>query len=283
MKKNVLLLVIAMVISLGFQSCNDDKESNTARVQLKLIDAEGDYEQVNVEIIDIQYNSSEDEEGWKSFTPEGGYPINIDLTQLIAGNSLLLTDEIIPSGMLKQIRLVLSDNNSIVIEGVVEHVRLYTPSAQQSGLKLKLDTELEPGFSYTFILDWDVQRSIVKAGNSGRYNLKPVIRVNTEVNSGSISGKVIGEVQEDNVDGPVALEGIVVRVFKANAVEGDEHVAVTSTNVNGEFLFQGLDAGDYKITIEDNSYIKYESLESINVSVGVISDTGTIELKVPVN
>jgi len=283
MKKNVLLLVIAMVISLGFQSCNDDKESNTARVQLKLIDAEGDYEQVNVEIIDIQYNSSEDEEGWKSFTPEGGYPINIDLTQLIAGNSLLLTDEIIPSGMLKQIRLVLSDNNSIVIEGVVEHVRLYTPSAQQSGLKLKLDTELEPGFSYTFILDWDVQRSIVKAGNSGRYNLKPVIRVNTEVNSGSISGKVIGEVQEDNVDGPVALEGIVVRVFKANAVEGDEHVAVTSTNVNGEFLFQGLDAGDYKITIEDNSYIKYESLEAINVSVGVISDTGTIELKVPVN
>jgi hypothetical protein len=282
MKKNVLLLAAAMVMSLGYQSCNEDKVDNTAKVQLKLIDAPGDYEEVNVEIIDIQYNNSEDEEGWKSFTPEGGYPINIDLTELIAGNSLLLTDEIIPSGMLKQIRLVLSDNNYLVIEDLEEPVHLYTPSAQQSGLKLKLDTELEPGFSYTFILDWDVQRSIVKAGNSGRYNLKPVIRVNTVVNSGSISGKVIGEVQGDDIDGPVPLEGIVVRVYKADAVEGDEHVTETSTNVNGEFLFQGLDAGDYKIKIEDNSYIDFVSEEAINVSVGVISDTGTIELKVPV-
>ena len=48
-------------------------------------------------------------------------------------------------------------------------------------------------------------------------------------------------------------------------------------------MIQGLDAGDYKIRIEDNSYIKYESLDAINVSVGVITDTGTIELKVPVN
>ena len=283
MKKNVLLLAIAMLMSLGFQSCNDDKDGNTAKVQLKLIDAPGDYEEVNIEIIDIQYNSSEDDEGWTSFEPDGGYPINIDLTELIAGNSLLLTDEIIPSGMLKQIRLVLSDNNTIVIEGVEGPVHLSTPSAQQSGLKLKLNEELEPGFSYTFILDWDVQRSIVKAGNSGKYNLKPVIRVNTEVNSGSIEGLVTGEVPGDDIDGPVELEGIIVRVYNAEAIEGDEYEAVTSTDVNGAFLFQGLGAGDYKIKIEHTDYIDYESEEIINVSAGAVSNAGTIELQVPVS
>src|SRR5210317_2229798 len=112
------LMFICIMISVAlFQSCNNDKDDSSARVQLRLVDAPGDYLEVNVEIIDIQYNLGDEEEGWMSFSPESGYPINVDLTQLIAGNSLLLTDELIPAGMLKQIRLVLSDNNTLKIEG----------------------------------------------------------------------------------------------------------------------------------------------------------------------
>ena len=118
---NLKSLIVSGIIifSLVFiQSCSNDKSNDTARVQLILVDDPGDYLEVNVEIIDIQYNSSDNEDGWMSFTSESGYPINVDLTELIAGNSLLLTDQIIPSGMLKQIRLVLSDNNTLKIEGV---------------------------------------------------------------------------------------------------------------------------------------------------------------------
>ncbi len=278
MKKNVFLMTIAMVISLGFLGCSDDKDSNTVNLRLKLIDAPGNYEEVNIEIIDIQYNSSENEEGWTSFTPVDGYPIKVDLTELIAGNDLLLTDEIIPSGMLKQIRLVLSDNNTLVIKGEAEPIHLDTPSAQQSGLKLKLNSELEPGFSYTFILDWDVQKSVVKAGNSGKYILKPVIRVNAEVNSGSIKGNVIAEVIEgDGVNGAVPLKDAVVNVYTI----GDTYITGTLTDENGDFLIQGLEAGDYIIKIEHNSYINYVSTV-IKVMVGEVSDAGIIELIVPV-
>lgn len=282
MKKKILFIVFAIVSLTGFQSCDDNdgnKVDETSRVQLKLIDAEGDYQEVNIEIIDILYNSSEDEEGWISFTPESGYPINVDLTELIAGNNVLLTDEIIASGMLKQIRLVLSDNNTLLLENETTPIHLDTPSAQQSGLKLKLDTELEPGFSYTFILDWDVHKSIVKAGNSGKYILKPVIRVNTEVNSGSISGKVIGEDLNDNVSGAVPLKGILVAVHE---VENDTFITETYTNENGDFIIQGLDPDYYKIIIEDFSYINYESKET-KITAGEVSDLGTIELQVPVN
>jgi len=279
MKNKVLLMTIAIIMFLGFQSCSDDKDSNTAKVQLKLIDSPGDYEEVNIEITDIQYNSSEAEEGWTSFTPVDGYPINIDLTELIAGNDLLLADEIIPSGMLKQIRLVLSDNNTLVVEGIAEPIHLDTPSAQQSGLKLKLDAPLEPGFSYTFILDWDVQKSVVKAGNSGKYNLKPVIRVNAEVNSGSIKGNVIAEaIEGDEINGAVPLEGAVVSIYTV----GDTYVTGTLTDDNGDFLIQGLEAGDYILKIEDINYINYEST-AIKVIVGEVSDAGIIELKVPVS
>lgn len=280
MKNNVLMIAILLFAILGFQSCSDETEKleKTSRLQLKLVDAPGDYEEVNVEIIDVLYNSTEDEGGWTSLTPEDFTPIEVDLTELIAGNELLLSDVIIPSGMLKQIRLVLGDNNTLVIEGEAEVIDLDTPSAQQSGLKLKINTELIPGYSYTFILDWDVQKSIVKAGNSGKYNLKPVIRVNADVNSGSIFGQVVAKpIMSNGTNEPIPLEGAVVRVTTMN---GDD-ITGTETDDNGDFIIQGLDAGDYKLKIEHNNYIGYES-DIINVFVGKATDAGTIELLVPV-
>lgn len=283
MKNYLTILLVAIVASFGVTGCSDDEstKSETSTIQLKLIDAPGDYMEVNVEIVDIQYQS--DEGGWKSFQPTDGYPINVDLTELVAGNDLLLVDDLIPSGMLNQIRLVLSDNNTLLIEGENEgetiSTKLDTPSAQQSGLKIKLEEELKPGFSYTFILDWDVNKSIVKAGNSGKYNLKPVIRANAVVNSGSISGKVIGKVLDDEIDEAVPLKGAVVTVYDS---ENNELVS-TFTNVEGDFLIQGLDAGEYKVKIEHPDFISYEPSEFIKVVVGEIFLLGTIELAVPVS
>lgn len=270
-KINYLLTLCAIAaVFIAVQSCSNSNESieELARVQLKLIDAPGDYLEVNVEIIDIQYRSSE-EDGWESFESENDYPINVDLTELIAGNDLLLTDQVLPSGMLGQVRLVLSDNNTLKIEGEDELISLSTPSAQQSGLKLNLDTNLEAGFSYTFILDWNVQESIVKAGNSGNYILKPVIRVNAEVNSGSISGNVIEIIEEVET----AMENVTVGVYDS----GDEAVTETLTNENGEFLVQGLGAGSYTIKIAQQGYNEYIS-DEINVTVGNVVSTGTIVL-----
>lgn len=269
--KKGLVITLAIISIMVAQSCSNENDSNTARVQLKLVDAPGDYLEVNVEIVDVQYNSSEDEEGWRSFESFSG-PVSVDLTELIADKSLLLTDEIIPAGMLKQIRLVLSDNNTLVIEeegGEFEPIYLDTPSAQQSGLKLKLDAELEPGFSYTFILDWDVQKSIVKAGNSGIYNLKPVIKVNAEVNSGSISGRVIEMVE----DVETVLEGVTTVMLSKGVDDWN-----TEADSNGDFLFQGLAEGiGYTLTIEKTGYELYE-LTGIDVTVGIVSEVGTIVL-----
>lgn len=146
--------------------------------------------------------------------------------------------------------MVLSDNNNLIIEGDLEGEKitahLDTPSAMQSGLKLKIDTVLESGFSYTFILDWDVQKSIVEAGNSDKYNLKPVIRVNTVVNSGSISGKVTGEVDTDEIEGAVPLKDVNVSIYST----ADIYITETITDENGDFIIQGLDEGIYKIKIE---------------------------------
>lgn len=276
LKKIYFVAVTAMVVMLGFQSCESDDESNTARVQLKLVDAPGDYSEVNVVIADIQYNNSDSEAGWVSFGTPEDYPISVDLTTLIAGNNLLLADQIIPSGMLKQIRLVLGDGNTLKIEGQAEMMALNTPSAMQSGLKLNLNTALDSGFTYTFILDWDVQKSVVMAG-SGMYNLKPVIRVNAEVNSGSIEGNVSGEFLVDGLSVFNDLENAMVQVYTAN----DVYVTETGTNAAGDFLIQGLAAGDYKLKIvNQEAYDDYESA-LVTVTVGTVIKIEPIILIIP--
>ena len=276
MKKNMILALFTVLNMVTLQSCQEEKTDDTARVQLRLVDASGDYEEVNVEIIDMQYKSSENE-SWTSFTPEQGYPIKVDLTELIAGNDLLLSDEIIPAGMINQIRLVLSENNTLLLKNAVEPLVLDTPSAQQSGLKLKLDTELEAGFSYTFILDWDVHKSIVKAGNSGKYILKPVIRVNTLVNSGSIKGIVTGASMGTENTEPQPLGDVEVAVYTSE----NEYITQTTTDEKGIFLIQGLQPGEYMIMIDELIYQPYTS-ELIEVEAGMVEDAGTILLKIPV-
>ena len=277
MKKNMILALFTVLYMVTIQSCNEEKTDDTARVQLRLVDASGDYEEVNVEIIDIQYMNSENQD-WMSFTPEQGYPIKADLTELIAGNDLLLSDEIVPAGMMSQIRLVLSENNTLLLKNTTEPIVLDTPSAQQSGLKLKLDTELEAGFSYTFILDWDVHKSIVKAGNSGKYILKPVIRVNTSVNSGSIKGIVTGESMSAETLEPEPLGDVKVAVYTYE----NDYITETATDDKGTFLIQGLQPGKYIIMIDELKYQPYSS-ELIEVKVGTVKDVGSILLKIPVN
>ena len=279
MLKRVFTIVIIVLSVIFTQGCNNnDDVSNTARVQLKLIDLPGDYMEVNVNIVDVQYNNSE-EDGWRSFKSFEGEQL-VDLTELVGGVNLVLSNEIIQAGTLKQIRLVLGDGNTVKIEGEIEGegetFPLETPSAQQSGLKLSLNTVLEGGFSYTFVMDWDVQKSIIKTG-SDKYILKPVIRIEAEANSGSIEGVVTGDKSDDEVEESVQLSNVLVELYKSDAVEGEESVATTTTDDNGYFKFEGLPSTNYEIVIEHEGYVNYES-EDITVIVGEIQDAGTIEL-----
>ena len=279
--KSILSVVFSIIFLLFLQSCNNSEINNsnstTSHVNLKLVDAPDDsYKEVWVDIIDVQYNRSDDNIGWTSFD---GFPVEegstlVDLLTLTAGSSHILTDQEIESGMLSQVRLVLGSKNSIVFEGSDEMVPLKTPSAQQSGLKLHLDTELVAGYSYTFILDWDVQKSIVKAGNSGIYNLKPVIRVTAEANSGTILGRVADT--KETTENPKPLEALV-SVYDVSDTSFSNAIASTTSNDEGVFMLQGIPGGSYVLTIEKEDYdIAYS--ETVPVINGEDKDAGTLLL-----
>jgi hypothetical protein len=281
MKLRNLFLVAMIFATLSFVSCdnNDSNDVNTSSIQLKLVDAEGEYEKVLVNIIDVQYNRNDGDSGWISFEgftlPNTDDPLNrVDLTELVAGNTLVLTDEDIESGMLNQIRLILGEGNAIVLDGETTEIPLSTPSAMQSGLKLHLNTTLEPGFSYTFILDWDVQKSIVKAGASGNYNLKPVIRAIAEVNSGTILGRVADAEETETVLMP--LDNATIYLFDETDSAFLSSIATTYSNDEGLFILQGLPKGNYLLKIEKSDYTPFSSTVPIEVTKGLETNVGTI-------
>ncbi|WKD85426.1 hypothetical protein KCTC32516_00766 [Polaribacter huanghezhanensis] len=280
MKIKNFILSLVIIVAFNFTSCSKSGES-TSTVKINLVDAPGKYEKVLVNIIDLQYNRSDDNAGWISFNgfipPTTNDPFNrIDLTELIAGTSLVLTNEDVESGALKHIRLVLGDNNALVFEGGTQEVALSTPSAQQSGLKINVNTNLEPGFSYNFILDWDVQKSIVEAGGSGTYNLKPVIRMIAEVNSGTIEGRIADT--DETTTNLMPIANAVVTVYNDSDTSFVTAISSTYTNKDGNFSLKGLAKGSYKLKVEKDGYTTYTSTSSISVVVGEKTNLETISM-----
>jgi len=270
LKKFSAILLSLFVTGVFLTSCNDDDNSNpadgSARIIVHLTDAPGDYSEVHVNVKDVMVKANDDgddENGWVSL--ESIEPGDYDLLQLTGGQMVMIAEGDVPAGNIHQIRLVLEDEGNYLVTSEGEEPILSTPSAQQSGLKLKLDQELSGGFVYNFILDFDVDKSIVEAGNSGNYNLKPVMRISAEVSSGIVTGVVT------NPD---------VQVLASIAISETESVSAY-TDENGVFKLYGVPAGTYDLvlTAPEDSGLEDSVLESVEVVNGEITDVGEITLE----
>ncbi len=265
--------VIAL-LSLFFTACNDnDDSSQTSRMMVRLVDAPGDYEEVNVEVLDVLIKATsdtDDSQGWISIGDETqvGEGKKVDLLKLTGGVNALLADNLVPSGNLGQIRLLLGDENSVKLAGATTTIPLNTPSAQQSGLKLQVNKILEAGKTYEFLLDFDVEHSVVKAGNSGIYNLHPVIRVSTKENTGSIIGKIVTGTPPSTPEFAVAV---------SIPVEGGT-IETTMNVLTGEFELNGVPAGTYTVTLtpELASGKEVKTIANVAVVNGQITDVGSV-------
>jgi hypothetical protein len=254
MMKNLVMFCGAVLASVIFFSCTEDEKS--ARLQVWLTDAPGDYEAVSIEVESVEIHTSENE------TENGWQPLQItqgvyNLLELTNGIDTLLGEITLPAGKISQIRLKLGDNNSLKVDGT--EYALSTPSGQQSGLKLQVHETLSEGITYKILLDFDVARSIVQTG-SGQYKLKPVIRTITEAQDGAIRGIV----------DPIASTPAVY------AILGTDTLGTTYSDSTGHFLIRGLAAGTYDVAFSPNGDYLTTEKEGVVVTTGQITDVGTV-------
>ncbi len=144
----------------------------------------------------------------------------IDLLNLTNGTLLSLGQAPLAAGTYQQVRLVLKANgssapwnNALVLTGSASETPLKTPSGQQSGYKIIGPFTVQGGTLADLVLDFNACKSIVVAGASGQYLLKPVVTAIAQVVSGSISGTTLAGSQvyaeQQSSTGPVIVTGTV--------------------------------------------------------------------------
>lgn len=264
----VVLAAFAILTSFIFVSCDknndtdNDNNSNSgkATIHVMLTDAPAVYDAVNVEITEVQLHSEAD--GWISVPLSSSGIFN--LLDFSNGLDTLLGTCEIPEGTISQVRLILGENNSIVVDG--ETYALTVPSGSTSGLKLNVHEEVEAGYTYTFWLDFDAAQSVHSTG-SGKYILKPVIRMYTETTTGAIEGYVF------------PAEALpLVNVYSSN----DTLMAIPDST--GYFKVSGLAAGSYSVEFTpafDSIPYLPQLIVDVQVVNGETSQLETVTLILP--
>lgn len=251
--KKIKIILSFIVLGIIMTSCNNNDETTSSYpYAVKMTDAPGPYQAVNVDLVGVEVTGNGGETVMLN-VKKGIYNL-LDLTN---GKSTLIATDTLQISKVEQIRLILGTNNTVVVDNTT--YPLSTPSAEQSGLKLQVHQTLEQGIMYNVLLDFDANKSIVNTGN-GAYKLKPVVRTIETAISGNIKGKIT----------PVGSLAVVTAV---DAVTNLSYS--TSVSATGEFLLMGLPSGTYTVTVTPVLPLLPVIKSTIVVTVGNTTDLGT--------
>jgi hypothetical protein len=114
---------------------------------------------------------------------------------------------------------------------------LTTPSGQQSGLKMNVNLEVPADKVVDFAIDFDGCKSFVRAGNSGKILLKPVLSVLPILTDA-------GQRIEGYLDPSLVAPGTLV-----SAQSGGVPVRATPPGADGKFRLYPVPVGTYDVVI----------------------------------
>ena len=251
--KNLMYIMLFGLMVLLIPSCTKEKGKDKSQLSVRMTDAPGNFTAVMIDLKGVEVTGS------------GGGAVMLNtrtriynLLNFSNGLDTLIATGDLDAGTVSQIRLILGPNNTVTVGGVV--YPLSTPSAMQSGLKMQIHQTFEPGVSYSILLDFDANQSIVLKGN-GEYQLKPVIRTIDTAISGSIKGSIT----------PI---GVIAAVTATS--NGLTYSSVT--NLSGEFLIAGLPVGTYDITVTPALPRLPVTITGKTVTIGVSTNIGIVVL-----
>ncbi|HEV8315610.1 MAG TPA: DUF4382 domain-containing protein [Burkholderiaceae bacterium] len=254
-----------------------DKDTGNGSMRVALTDAPScGFDAVNVTVQKVRIHqsasASDSDSGWSEITVSGNN--RFDLLSLQNGVLAELGQTPLAPGKYQQMRLVLAANdattplaNSVTPTGGSE-TALNTPSALQSGLKMNVDLTIEANKMADLVIDFDACKSVVTTGNSGQYNLKPVLKVIPRFVSG-VQGFVDLTLANGSTLVTLQQNGVVVRS--------------TSPDSTGKFLLQPVAAGTYDLVLTAPGHVT-RVVTGVTVTADTVTafNTAATQLTLPV-
>ena len=280
------------VVALAACGGGGDGDSTAApgTLRLAMTDAPScGYDAVNVTVQKIRVNqnsgASETDGGWSEIVLNPAK--RVDLLDLTNGVLEELGQTQLPPGKYTQLRLVLADNktnplaNTVVLTSDKSEHELKTPSGQQSGLKSNINIDIASNQLADFVIDFDACKSVVIAGGSGQYLLKPVVTMIPRYVNG-VSGYM---------DATSTGYATTSMSLQQNGVV----IKATVPDVTGKFLLQPVAPGNYTLvmtapgrttTVVTNVPVTTNTVTDVN-TIGTpfkpaTSDSGTVSGTAPV-
>lgn len=245
-----------------------DDSAATGTLRTAMTDAPScGYDNVFVTVDRIRVNNSASAdangEGWSEIVLD--QPRQIDLLDLQNGVIEELGEVTLPVGRVQQVRFVLVDNatadpadidfdpdadptrapNHVVFSaGGFEDLK--TPSGQQSGVKINVGIDVAEGQVADLLIDFDACKSVVEAGSSGNYLLKPVLTAIPRLSSG-VRGSVADALVPEGISISLQQDGEVVRATAP--------IESTDLAENGNFILAQVEPGTYDLVFTAPGFI----------------------------
>jgi len=241
----LLLFILLTACGGGGSGSSADSGAGTGTLKLGLTDAfSDDYQAVYITIAEVQakkQGEGDGEAGWITVVTPGQ---TYNLLELVNGVIASLGIGELEAGKYGQLRLILQENDAApdtpernildnphpyfnyLINSEGSEIPLKVPGGGNTGIKLVNGFTIEVAGATELILDFDAHKSIVQAGNSGKWLLKPTVKV-VETRENSVSGVVEAGVDE-------WLEGTLIsaQVYDATAEDPRDEVSVAGTTVS---------------------------------------------------
>ena len=281
--KNLFIALIAALFFFMGCSDGDDSQSEMGKLKVQLTDAPFPHDLVaeaNVTIFKIdarnkgsememdeemeaETDSNVEENDDSPFVTLMEEEIEVNLLELINGNTETLVNTDVPVGSYDLIRIYVKGVSIVLTDGTTFDLKV--PSGEQTGIKvfIKPGLVVSGGLSADLLLDFDVSKSFIPKGNRNDFsgvtgfNFKPVVKACNKSTSGTLSGLIYTTQEELQV----GLEGAQVEIY----TEGTLNTTTFSDDM-GAYKVLGLTAGTYDVVVTLEEGYEMNSAEDIQIS-----------------
>jgi hypothetical protein len=226
-------------------------------LSLSMTDAAADFAAVFITIDEVQIHlggNAANPGTWKPLTMQR-HPITVNLMDLTNGVREQLGFVYLPEGDYTQMRLIIGDTpenttypyaNYVVDKNVPPNIyELKVPSGTNTGFKIVENFTIADRQTLELVLDFDASKSVIEAGSSGQWLLKPTVKIKPLKEASIVKGRI-------SESGHTYVAGAMVSAqqYDPNKTEPDKVIVATSTFTDSQGQYSMfLSAGTYNIVV----------------------------------